>query len=227
MRRGHTEDTDKRPTVFYTYYIYLIRSIPIHKQLLIFTLVCGACSAQSALPEPETTIKEAPTTSTTVVPKKATGDHSGEVYFDGADLSGTHNGENWSRVVAEDSFLHNSQFNNADLSFAWLYKAEGNFTQFRGADLGGATLAFGDFRTSFFDHAKLNNADMRYADLSYAHFSFAKLNGAKLEGANLKGADFQGADLSYANLKDATGFEVSASAIFHFTIMPDGSERTD
>ena len=83
----------------------------------------------------------------------------------------------------------------------------------------------------------MSNADLSEAHLKFANFKSADLTNANLSGANITGAYFSNANLTNANFTRAISeeeygdvmevFSIYNPPIFHNTIMPDGSIRTD
>jgi len=100
----------------------------------------------------------------------------GEREFQGADLSGAFL---WRACVREADF-RSAKFEGADLS---------------DADLSGVNFEFADLSGATFERANLGGADLRDSDLRGAKFGDAYLQGAKFKDAKLQGADFEGAIL--------------------------------
>ena len=86
----------------------------------------------------------------------------------------------------------------ADLSCAYLRKANLRNADLNGADLGDAYLGGADLRK-----ANLDGVNLGGAYLGGAYLGGADLGGANLGGADLSGAYLGGADLSSANLSGA------------------------
>jgi len=89
--------------------------------------------------------------------------------------------------------LTGANLTGADLRGACLWRANLTGADLRGADLWGADLT----------EANLTGADLTEANLTGADLTEANLTGADLTGADLRGADLWGADLTEANLSDA------------------------
>ena len=202
--------------------------VSFKKQILILTLLCGACSTQSTEPVlVSETYESSSTTTTATIAKKASNDHSGEEYFDGAlKLSGDHSDENWSRVAASSAQL-NGKFINTNFTLAYLPFAEAGLSNFSGANFIGAILSGSRLLGCRFNNANLRDVNAYGAILHSSDFSGARLFDANLEDTDLTNVKFDGANLSGANLKGATGFDKTTKAFFYQTIMPDGSTRTD
>jgi uncharacterized protein YjbI with pentapeptide repeats len=93
----------------------------------------------------------------------------------------------------------------ADLSGAFLYRAN-----LSGADLSGANLMHAELRRATLTVANLSGAALRHADLSRANLAEANLG-----GADLTDADLRGANLRYANLSGAVGAELALAQASH------------
>lgn len=98
------------------------------------------------------------------------------------------------------------------------------------ADLEGANLGNGSFRSSRMSGALLNGANIRYSDLSGSDLSHAELRAADLQGSRLHNIDLSYADLSSANLRyaDLTGANLGGAMLtgaqLEHLIWPDGKE---
>lgn len=128
---------------------------------------------------------------------------------------------------------------NPDIHSPIKFQLDGIYLAGASLDRGFVNLAGSSLRCANFRGAELAHVWFKGADLSNANFNGASLNkttfqGAKLEGATFRGAfieetNFSGADLSYADLTGADGIDLAYwdGTIFHETIMPDGSIRTN
>ena len=112
-----------------------------------------------------------------------------------------------------DADLRDAGFSYANLSHAFLGKADLSHAFLNDADLSHAMLSSANLSSAFLSKADLSKALLGYADLSYAFLSDADLskadldsaflNSAFLSGADLSGANLNRADLSYADFHDA------------------------
>jgi hypothetical protein len=91
----------------------------------------------------------------------------------------------------------------ANLSGAYLYKANLIGANLSGADLSGADLSGAYLSGADLSGADLNGANLIGANLSGAYLYKANLIGANLSEANLRVADLNGANLYGANLNGA------------------------
>ena len=99
----------------------------------------------------------------------------------------------------------------ANLSSAYLRKANLINADLSGADLSGAylrkaNLINADLNGAYLSGAYLNGANLSGADLRKADLSGANLSGAYLNGANLSGADLNGANLRNVKYNERTAF---------------------
>ena len=80
-----------------------------------------------------------------------------------------------------------------------------------------------------FSDTNLEGADFRGAEFCQTSFYSCNLRRANFSGTVLDEVIFRDSDFSYANFNGARKFEVARCqrVIFHETIMPDGSLRTD
>jgi len=88
----------------------------------------------------------------------------------------------------------------ADLSEAYLSKADLSEADLSGANLSKAYLSEADLSWANLSGANLSGADLSWADLSWADLSGANLSKADLSWANLSKAYLSEADLSWAKL---------------------------
>jgi hypothetical protein len=101
------------------------------------------------------------------------------------------------------------------------------FLLFR-ADLTQAWLPRANMRNAYAVLANFQGTNLFWADLRGAD-----LRGANLQGADLRGADFQGADLQGANLqetklrgaKNLTQKQVNTACVYENTQLPEGRTR--
>lgn len=95
-------------------------------------------------------------------------------------------------------------------------------------------MSYANLKGARLGEAALTGANLEGADLSNAVFGQTSLSKTNLSHANLRRAiltesSLKNANLSYADLRGASDFSIYAckSAIFHETIMPDGSIRSN
>jgi hypothetical protein len=110
------------------------------------------------------------------------------------------------------AWLANLNLRGADLSGAWLQRANCVQTSFGQANLQGAHLAKASLLQAFlvesdFRHADLKEAVLHGADLTAANFAHADLRGANLTYARINHASLSHADLTGADLSCATFVE--------------------
>lgn len=112
-----------------------------------------------------------------------------------------------------------ADLNDAILDWTDLIDADLSYANLRGVRLGEASL----------QRANLEGADLSGAVFAQTTFRGANLSYAKLRDAILTEFSFKNANLSYADLRGISGFSPLAckGAIFHETIMPDGSIQSD
>ena len=96
--------------------------------------------------------------------------------------------------------LANTNWNNADLQFALLSRANLKEAQLKGTNLWGADLQKANLNNARLDSANLGGADLTEANLKNAKLSGANLGGVKLSDANLESAELSQANLDSANL---------------------------
>jgi uncharacterized protein YjbI with pentapeptide repeats len=92
---------------------------------------------------------------------------------------------------------------SANLSGAYLQRADLTHAELVSADLTNADLRYADLTNADLGSADLTNADLRYADLIGADFYYADLTNADLGSADLTGAFLRDADLTNADLRSA------------------------
>jgi uncharacterized protein YjbI with pentapeptide repeats len=115
--------------------------------------------------------------------------HGAGARFDRARIEdSTAVGADLSRASLRGTHLTETSFARGVLIEAVLDDAEGDGVEFRGADLGRATLA-----GARFDQGDFRGADLRGADLTRGRFRGADFRGALLAGARFEGADCRGA----------------------------------
>ncbi len=142
-----------------------------------------------------------------------------------------------------------ADFTNANLTSAHLYGAKGliieqlrsaasikkvnlygrDMTNWDFSNLDLTSVGFGSANVSGanFTNANLISANFNNANVSRTNFTNANLRSAFFNDADLTDANFEGADLTNANFLGATNFTIPQNAIFNYTVMPDGSIRTD
>jgi Pentapeptide repeats (8 copies) len=121
----------------------------------------------------------------------------------------------------------------AQLSGAWLYKANLSDAGLMGANLSGAVLSEANLSSAGLRGADLPRAVLRGANLSGARLVEANLSSAWLEEANLSDTVLSGADLSDARLNGAdlsktlelTQAQLDAARGDATTRLPDGLRR--
>ncbi|MEA5619184.1 pentapeptide repeat-containing protein [Cronbergia sp. UHCC 0137] len=140
---------------------------------------------------------------------------AGERDFTGVKLPGV-------RLV--DKILNQVIFKGADFSDAY----------FESSGFDEVDLSFANLRRIRFFESGFGRANLEAADFSDAIFSQGSLKGANLTRAIFRRAvlsevSFKNANLSYADLSEASEFSIyyCKGAIFHETIMPDGSIRSN
>ena len=111
----------------------------------------------------------------------------------------------------------------ANLSGAYLSRANISGANLSGADLPGANISGAYLSRANISGANLSGANLSGANISGANLSGAYLSRADLSGANLSGAYLSRADLSGANLSGAnlSGANLSgAENVYQFGPMP-------
>ena len=135
-----------------------------------------------------------------------------------------------SGVILTYNDLTGWDFSSQNLTSADFFYANLTDVDFRGANLTNVGLLAATFTNVNFTNANLTNANIGYLstpDLSNVNFTDANLTGADLSDSDLTGATFEGANLTNANFQRATNFTIPQNAIFNYTVMPDGTIRTD
>lgn len=112
------------------------------------------------------------------------------------------------RLLGRD--LGSANFQDADLTQAYLYGCDLWAADFRGADLRGATLAQSQLTTAKFGGAKLEGANFHNAVLNNANFEGVDLRKVSMSAASLRGARLAKSDLRDAELveTDLTGADI-------------------
>jgi uncharacterized protein YjbI with pentapeptide repeats len=102
------------------------------------------------------------------------------------------------------AYLSRANLSGADLSGAYLSRADLSRADLSGAYLSRANLSRADLSGADLSRADLSRADLSGAYLSRAYLSRANLSRADLSGADLSRADLSGADLSGAVIDGET-----------------------
>jgi hypothetical protein len=119
----------------------------------------------------------------------------------------TYQGDSLVGADLSEAYLYRANISWTDLSWANLseanlYRANLSRANLSRANLYGANLSRANLSGADLSGADLSRAYLSGAYLSGANLSWAKLSGAKLSGSKLSGANLYGADLSGANLKN-------------------------
>ncbi len=102
-------------------------------------------------------------------------------------------------IDASGGYLENAKLSNANLSHAWLGRANLVGSTMHRTDLSGANLVAANLGTASLYEANLEGADLRSAVLGMTSFVQANLVGAHFANADLTEAVFINADISGAN----------------------------
>jgi hypothetical protein len=108
-----------------------------------------------------------------------------------------------SNAFLERANLSEADLRQADLNTAYLFGANLRRADLNGANLSGASLNNADLNRANLSLANLSGAELSVAALTEANLRLADLSGAVLEGADLFDADLRDTNLSGANLRGA------------------------
>jgi uncharacterized protein YjbI with pentapeptide repeats len=111
-------------------------------------------------------------------------------------------------VITQGRDLRGIDVSGKDLSDSYLYNKDFSAGLFHETNLQNAVLSYARLVDAHLHHANLKGADLtearlQRAELQHAHLNGAVLSDAQLQGANLSYADLEGANLRGANLTDA------------------------
>jgi uncharacterized protein YjbI with pentapeptide repeats len=133
------------------------------------------------------------------------------------------------------AFLFRANLNGANLSGAHLYSSLLRGANLNGTDLTDADLSGANLSSAILDNAFLSGANLNFADLSGANLSSAILDNAFLSGAdlsfaflfraNLSDADLRGADLS--NARNLTNQQLAQARSLLGATLPNGTVMTE
>ena len=138
------------------------------------------------------------------------------------------------RAIFRNSDLSNctielSSFDFIDLSGSNLRNTRIDEVSFDAANLSGVNLSGAFFTIPIFRDANLSYVNLSGAFLGEALFKNSDFTHANLTGTTLRDASFKKCNFSYANLSGIRDFRTQRfkGTVFHETIMPDCSIRTD
>ena len=139
---------------------------------------------------------------------------AGERDFTGVDLSEARlSFKNLSNIILRDAYLGYAIMDDTNLSHA---------------DLSGANMEGISLGEACLKGANLTGAILIDAVFGQTYFRDANLSYVDLTGADLSESSFNNANLSHADLTAASEFYIERfkGAIFHETVMPDGSIKS-
>lgn len=132
-----------------------------------------------------------------------------------------------SKGFTKEQLYSTASYKNKDLSGVTL-----DVIDLSGCDFSLQTLTNAYFRSANltdadFTSATLSNANFSSSNLTNVNFTNANLTGSNFSSSNLADANFEGANLTNVNFSKTQNFTIPQNAIFNYTVMPDGSIRTD
>lgn len=121
-------------------------------------------------------------------------------------------GTNFNKAILVQAFFNNSwggntQFQDADLTYAYLQEAQLGVSNFQRSKLYSTRFQKSKLKGSNFQDANLLIANLESADIGGGNFQGANLEKVNFKNANLNTANFEGANLNGTKFDSETEFE--------------------